>query len=164
MRVDVDAALTRHDELSRTCLHPDTSLVTTVELSNVREADAVGPTRGGTFSYPGFSGYSPAGVFRGIIERSQRKAGRGQAEGISASARVLVVYMMGTKIFDDLIHPAHMDGAKAAASEIEPHDYGLDAIAFVVRALPLGMAAILSIADDTRLSNTAVKEMFHQAG
>ncbi len=106
---------------------------------------------------PGFSGYSPAGVFRRTVERSQRKARRRQTEGVPASARILVVYLMGTQIAEDLTHPAHLSQAEQALDDIDPRDYDLDAIAFVVRALPEGLAAILAVADDTTLTTDQVK-------
>ena len=77
-----------------------------------------------------------------------------------AAARALVVYLMGTKIAEDLLHPAHMKGAEAVLHEIDPQRYDLDAIVFVVRALPRGLAAIFTVADDTTLTTTQVRAMF----
>ena len=108
---------------------------------------------------PGFSGYSSAGVFRRTVERSQKKAERRQTQGVPAPARVLVVYLMGTQVAEDLAHPAHLSQAEQALDDIDPHDYDLDAIAFVVRALPEGLAAILTVADDTTLTTDQVKAM-----
>ena len=119
--------------------------------------------RRGSISYPGFGGYSPAGVFRTVVERAQKKARRRQAHGAAAAARALVVYMMSTKIAEDLLHPAHMKGAEKALGEIEPQQYGLDAIAFVVRTLPRGLGAILWIADDATLTEAQVRAMFDAA-
>jgi len=59
-------------------------------------------------------------VFRTIVERSQKKAKKRQAQGVSATARALVVYLMGTKIAEDLAQPAHMNEAKMALDGIEP--------------------------------------------
>jgi hypothetical protein len=89
-----------------------------------------------------------------------KKARRRQAQGVAAAARALVVYMMGTKIAEDLAHPAHLSGAEAALDEIDPQQYGLDVIAFVVRALPLGLAALITVADDTTLTLPQVEAMF----
>ena len=85
------------------------------------------------------------------------KARRRQTEGVPASARILVVYLMGTQIAEDLTHPAHLSQAEQALDDIDPRDYDLDAIAFVVRALPEGLAAILAVADDTTLTTDQVK-------
>jgi hypothetical protein len=133
--------------------------VTTVELDDVEEAPDAGPQRRGTIGYPGFSGYSPAGVFRRTVARSQRKARRRQTQGVPASARILVVYLMATQIAEDLTHPAHLSQAQQALDDIDPRDYDLDAIAFVVRALPEGLAAILTVADDTTLTSAQVEAM-----
>jgi hypothetical protein len=110
---DVESSLRELSPLKKVYRHPGTPLVTSVELEDVQEASPLGPARPGTISYPGFSGYSPAGVFRTIVERAQKKAMRRQAQGVAASARALVVYLMGTKIAEDLSHPAHLRGAEA---------------------------------------------------
>jgi hypothetical protein len=157
---DIESSLRELRPLKRVYRHPGTPLVTTVELEDVQEASPLGPARQGTISYPGFSGYSPAGVFRTVVERAQKKAKRRQAHGVAASARALVVYLMGTKIAEDLSHPAHLSGAEAELNEIDPQQYGLDVIAFVVRALPQGLAAILTVADDTTLTIPQVQAMF----
>jgi hypothetical protein len=97
-------------------------------------------------------------VFRRTVERSQRKARRRQTEGVPASARVLVVYLMGTQIAEDLTHPAHLSQAEQVVDEIDPRHYDLDAIAFVVRA-PKDWSAILTVADDTTLTTDQVQAM-----
>jgi hypothetical protein len=56
-------------------------------------------------------------------------------------------------------HPAHLSQAQQALDDIDPRDYDLDAIAFVVRALPEGLAAILTVADDTTLTSAQVEAM-----
>jgi hypothetical protein len=53
-------------------------------------------------------------------------------------------------------------GAEAALHEIDPQEYGLDVIAFVVRALPQGLAALLTVADDTTLTEAKVQAVFGQ--
>jgi hypothetical protein len=156
---DVERALAGLHSFAKTYRHDGTPLLTTVELDDVEEAPDDGPLRRGTIGYPGFSGYSPAGVFRRTVERSQRKARRRQTEGVPAAARILVVYLMGTQIAEDLIHPAHFRQAEQALDDIDPRDYDIDAIAFVVRALPEGLAAILTVADDTTLTTDQVKAM-----
>ena len=156
---DVERALAGLHALAKTYRHDGTPLLTTVELDDVEEAPDNGPLRRGTIGYPGFSGYSPAGVFRRTVERSQRKARRRQTEGVPAAARILVVYLMGTQIAEDLTHPAHFKQAEQALDDIDPRDYDIDAIAFVVRALPEGLAAILTVADDTTLTTDQVKAM-----
>lgn len=71
-----------------------------------------------------------------LVERAQKKARRRQAQDVSATARALVVYLPGTKIAEDILRsPAHTNDAEAALHDIDPQRYGLDAIAFVVRAL-----------------------------
>jgi len=157
---DVEAALRELRPLGKVYRHHGTPLLTTVELNDVQPAPDLGPARRGTISYPGFGGYSPAGVFATIVERAQKKARKRQAQGVPAAARALVVYLMGTKIAEDLLHPAHTKGAEAALAEIDPQRYGLDAIAFVVRALPRGLAAIFTVADDTTLTIAQVQAMF----
>jgi antitoxin component HigA of HigAB toxin-antitoxin module len=67
---------------------------------------------------------------------------------------------MGTKIAEDLAHPAHLSGAEEALDRIEPKKYGLDVIAFVVRALPRGVASILTVMDDETLTVDQVEEVF----
>jgi hypothetical protein len=157
---DVYTALRGLRSLDKEYRHMGTPLVTTVQLDDVRQAPELGPVRTGTISTPGFGGYSPAGVFRTIVERAQKKARRRQAQGVRATARALVVYLMGTKIAEDLVRPEHLSSAETAADEINPQDYGLDAIAFVVRALPQGLAAVLTVADDTTLTIPQVQAMF----
>ena len=160
---DVEDALRKLEPLCKVYRHAGTSLLTTVELDDVRMASELGPTRNGTFSYPGFGGYSPSGVFRKIVRRSLRKAKERQTQGVPATARVLVVYLMGTKIADDLAHPVHMNEAKIALDGIEPKRYGLDAIVFVVRALPRGLAALFMVVDDATLTIPQVQAMFDPA-
>jgi hypothetical protein len=88
--------------------------VTTVKLENVHAASPVGPARHGTLGWPGFGGYSPAGVFAKIVDRARKKARRRQTHGVNAAARALVVNLTHTKIAEDLIRAdAHMAGAKA---------------------------------------------------
>ena len=158
---DVETSLRGLRPLSKVYRHPGTSLVTTVEVENVESAPDRGPARHGSISYPGFDGYSPAGVFGKIIERVEKKARKKQTHGVPAAARALVVYLMGTKIAEDIVHPAHVPGAESALAEIDPRRYGLDAIAFVVRALPHGLAAIFTVADDSTLTETQMRAMFH---
>lgn len=160
---DVEESLRDVRPLNKVYRHTGTPLITTVDLDDVETAPEVGPVRRGTIGYPGFGGYSPAGVFRTIVERSQKKAKRRQTQGVSTSARALVVYLMGTQIAHDLAHPAHLNQAKSALDGIEPLDYGLDAIAFVVRALPRGLAALLTVADDTALTPAHVQAIFGQS-
>ena len=161
---DFEDALSELRQLEAEYHHPGTSMVTKLEVTNVRPAPATGPTRHGTFSYPGFSGYRPSGVFRRIVERARTKASRRQVEGAPGATRGLVVYLMGTKIAEDLAHRAHLEQAAEALDELEPADYGLDVIAFVVRALPHGLAALLTAADDVTLTREQVEALFHQSG
>jgi hypothetical protein len=159
---DVEVALRKLRPLDKEYAHPGTPLRTTVELDDVGPADPRGPRRRGVISHPGFGGYSPADVFKTIVERAEKKARRRQAQGVAAAARALVVYLMGTMIAEDLTHPGHLRGAEAAVGAIEPQEHGLDVIAFVVRALPRGLAAILTVADDTTLTIRQVEAMFGQ--
>jgi hypothetical protein len=159
IRHDVETALRALQPLRKVYRHRGTPLHTSVELDNVRLADAF-PVRGSSISYPGLTGYSPAGVFRTVVERALRKARRRQAHGVDAAARALVVYLMGTKIAEDLVHPAHTKDAEAALDGIDPQQYGLDAIAFVVRALPRGLAFVFAVVDDTTLTTADVQAMF----
>ena len=154
------ASLRELKPLSKHYRHPRTPLLTTVELHDVQPAIDAGPARAGSFSYPGFSGYSPVGVFKTIVRRTLKKAWRPQTQGVPADARALVVYLMGIKIAEDLLHPVHINGAKAALDGIKLQQYGLDAIAFVVRALPRGLGAIFTVADDTKLTIREVRAMF----
>jgi hypothetical protein len=141
--------------------HPGTRLVTTVELADVRRASPDGPEdRYGSYSYPGFSGYSPEGVFRKKLHAALKKARRRQTHGVAARSRALVVYLMGTKVAEDLAHPAHLRGAEEAVEDIEPKEYGLDVIAFVVRAHPRGCASILTVMDDETLTREEVEALF----
>lgn len=90
-----------------------------------------------------------------------KKAKKGQAAGVEAKARVLVVDLTKTQIAQDLGRGTpHLNEAEKALDGIDPQRYGLDAIAFVVRALPRGLAAPLIRVDDTRLSTADVKAMF----
>jgi hypothetical protein len=66
---------------------------------------------------------------------------------------------MGTQVAEDLSHRAHLGQAEQALEDIDPRDDELDAIAFVVRALPEGLAAILTVADDTTLTTDQVSAM-----
>ena len=157
---DVEDALRNLRPLALTYAHPDTALTTTVEIEDVREASTEGPARWTTIAVPGFSGYSPAGVFRTIVERAEKKAKRRQAQGIAAGAHALVVYLMGTKIAEDLVVPAHMAEAKEGVQDLEPMTFGLDVIAFIVRALPEGLAAIFTVIDDATLTLPQAKALF----
>jgi hypothetical protein len=160
---DVEDSLRDLSPLNRVYRHPGTPLLTRVELDDVQQAADVGPVRTGTISGPGFSGYSPAGVFRTVVERALKKARKRQTQGMPAAARALVVYLTGTKISEDLTHPAHMSEAKVALDEIDPRDYDLDVIAFVVRSLPQGLAAMLMVWDDTTLTMPEVQAMFGES-
>jgi hypothetical protein len=160
IRRDAEEALRALCPLVESYRHPGTPLVTKVEIDEVQGAPPEGPARMGSCSYPGFSGYSPAGVFKKKLDGALRKAARRQAEGVPARSRALVVYLMGTKIAEDLVHPAHLFGAEEALDGIEPKKYGLDVIAFVVRALPRGMASILTLMDDTTLTVDEVEAVF----
>lgn len=162
IRSDVASALADLRPLDKVYPHPGTPLLTAVTIEDVTEGSEEGPARNGSLSYPGFGGYSPAGVFRTIVERAQKKARKRQAEGADATASALVVYLMGTKIAEDLLHPAHLSGAEEALEEIDPTEYGLDVIAFPVRALPRGLASVLTVGDDATLSVAAVQAMFGQ--
>jgi hypothetical protein len=146
---DVQDHLRRLQPLKRQYVHEGTPLVTSVELTDVRVAPAVGPNRVGTISHPGFGGYSPAGVFASVVDRAKRKAARRQTHGVHAAARVLVINLAHTKIADDLTHDVHMAGAREALKDVDPLDYGLDALAFVARVLPQGLAAMLYVIDDS---------------
>lgn len=159
---DVEDALRELRPHERTYRHSDTPMTTTVRLDNVREPPDGGPLRQGSFSYPGFSGYSPAGVFRTVVDRTVKKAWGGQTLAADAETRALVVYLMGTQIAKDLTHPAYLTQAEAVLNEVEPTEYGLDVIAFVVRALPHGLAYVLAIADDAHLTREQIEALFGQ--
>ncbi len=160
---DVGNHLRRLQPLHGEYRHEGTPLITTVQLTDVKEASAIGPTRAGSLSAPGFSGYSPAGVFATVVDRAKRKAAKRQTHGVHAALRALVVNIAQTKIAEDLTHPAHMDAAKAALRDVEPRKYGLDAIAFVARILPHGLAAMLYVVDDDRgLTVEQVQALFAQ--
>ena len=158
---DVEDALRELRPLTQSYAHPGAPLVTTVELTDVRASSPVGPVRTGALSPPGYGGYSPAGVFKKVVRKALRKARRRQVQGVTASARALVVYMIGTKIAEDLKHPAHMKGAEAVLEGIEPQEYGLDVLAFVVRALPQGLGYLLLIGDDATLTIPQIDALFH---
>ena len=51
---------------------------------------------------------------------------------------------------EDLAHPAHQRDAKPMLQQIDPREYGLDVIVFIVRALPEGMAWLLTAFDEER--------------
>jgi hypothetical protein len=157
---DVERSIRVHRPLKVEYRHPGTPLLTSVELDDVRPAPGVGPQRIGRYSCPGFSGYSPAGVFGTILNRALKKARKRQTLGVSAAARALVVYLMGTRIAEDLVHPDHLKAAESALRGVDPRTYALDAIAFVVRAHPQGLASILTVADDTTFTVAQVQAMF----
>ena len=157
---DVENSLRELRPLEKVYAHEGTPLLTTVELEDVKEPSSRGPTRHGQISFPGFSGYSPAGVFRTIAERALKKARKRQTEGIAASGRALVVYLMESKIAEDLVVPAHNRQAEEVVDEIESRDHGLDAIAFVVRALPEGLVSIFTVYDESTLTLAQVEALF----
>jgi hypothetical protein len=159
---DVEEALRTLQPLAKTYPHPGTPLVTSVQLDDVQPAPEGGPMRTGTISNPGFSGYSPAGVFKKTVEKSLQKAKRRQTQGAAGDTRAQVVYLMGTQIAADLTHPAHSKQAEAVLDDVDPTDYGLDVIAFVVRANPTGLASIFAVADDANLSLEQVQALFMQ--
>ena len=158
--LDVEEALRDLRPLAQTYLHPDTPLTTTVEIEDVHEASARGPARFTTVAVPGFSGYSPAGVFRTIVERAEKKARRRQTQGIAADARALVVYLMRTKIAEDLGVRAHMAQAEEEVRDLDPMSFGLGVIAFVVRALPQGLAYVLAVGGPEALTKAQVDALF----
>lgn len=158
---DVENSLRELRPFAEVFTHEGTPLITAVELEDVEEASLRGPARRGRISYPGMSGYSPAGVFRTIVKRALKKARKRQTEGVAASGRALVVYLMESKIAQDLVVPAHNRQAEEVVNEIEPRDHGLDAIAFVVRALPQGLASIFTVYDDSTLTVAQVMALFH---
>lgn len=160
---DVEDALRCLRPLEMSYRHQGTPMITTVTLDDVRTSPDAGPRREGTFSYPGFSGYSPAGVFGRIVERAiRKKAERRQTHTVDAQTHGLVVNLMHTQIAQDLTHQTHLERAKAVLDEVAPADYGLDVIAFVVRALPRGFAYVLAIADDGYLRREQIDALFGQ--
>lgn len=167
VRRDVDETLRQLRPFAKVYEHPGTPLRTKVEITDVTEAGPRGPDRPGCFSYPGFSGYSPAGVFAKVVAKTMEKAEQRQATRVDA-ARALVVYLGQSKIAQDLVHPAHHREAKAVLEkrledgDADPTSFGLDAIAFVVRSLPEGMAAIFTVADDTKLTIQQVRDLFDE--
>lgn len=164
IRSDVEHALRNLRSLDKSYRHRETPMTTTVSIDNVRLPPDAGPRREGTFSYPGFSGYSPAGVFRRIVERTTRKkAKRRQTHTVDAETHGLLVNLMHTQIAQDLTHPAHLKQAEEVLDElVDPSKYGLDVIAFVVSALPRGYAYVLAIADDAHLTISDVNALFGQ--
>jgi hypothetical protein len=159
---DFEDALRDLRPIDKSYHHPGTPMITTVTLDNVRSALDAGPARNGSFSPPGFSGYSPAGVFGKIVGRAVRKAQARQTHTVGALTRALVVYLMGTSIAQDLTHPAHLKQAEAVLDDVDPTDYGLDVIAFVVRTLPRGLGYVLAISDDAHLTRLQVDALFGQ--
>jgi hypothetical protein len=97
------------------------------------------------------------------VDKTLRKARRGQTTSVPADAGVLVVYLMGTNIAEDLTHSVHVKQAESVLDDLDPTDYGLDAITFVVRAQPTSLAAVLTVVDDTTLTVAQVKTMFMTA-
>ncbi len=158
---DVEKALRKLHRFHKVYRHPETPLQTTVELDYVRPSPEEGPAREGSISAPGFSGYSPGGVFRTIVERAIKKARRRQTQGVDAAARALVVSLDRTMIASDLKHPVHMSEAKSQLDGIEPKRYGLDVITFVTRVQE-GLGQMLTVMDDEVLSTADVMAMFDE--
>jgi hypothetical protein len=66
-----------------------------------------------------------------------------------------------TKIADDLAHSVHATAAAEVLETLNTLDYGLDAIAFVARVQPQGLAALLIVTDDNgSLSLSEAQELF----
>jgi hypothetical protein len=161
IRAGVDEHLLELRPFSQTYEHPGTPLVTTVELSDVHATSDAGPARHGTLGWPGFGGYSPAGVFAKVVRRTTKKASERQAEGVEATACALVVNLTHTKIAEDLFHGGHLTDAAKALDGLEPADFGLDAIAFAARVLPHGLAALLIVtADEGALTEEQAQALF----
>jgi hypothetical protein len=74
-----------------------------------------------------------------------------------------VVNLMHTQIAEDLTHPVHLDQAEQTLGLVDPREYGLDVITFIVRALPQGLAALLTVMDDTTLTKVNVEALFGQS-
>ena len=92
----------------------------------MERSSELGPARFGSLSYPGFSSYSPGGVFRKIVRRAQNKAKERQTSGVDAKARALVVDLTKTEIAGDLTRSAvHLRDAEEAVRGIDPQEYGL---------------------------------------
>lgn len=159
---DVELSLLALAPLKRTYQHTPTPLVTTIELSEVTAAPKAGAARQGSISHPGFSGYSPAGVFGKLVKKALRKAKQKQTHGLAAAGRVQVVYIEGNQIAHDLNHPAHRKAAAAHLQAVEPLAFGLDAIAFVARvAGSHDLASVFTVVDDTNITIENVKALFH---
>jgi hypothetical protein len=127
--------------------HEGTPILTTVKVEDVHAAPACGAIREGGIGYPGFGGYSPAGVFTTIFGRAKKKASRRQVFGIQASGRAMVV-QLDRRIAEDMLVPTHITEATSALEGFSPLRYGLDAIAFSARIPPEGLTALLMVVDD----------------
>jgi hypothetical protein len=162
---DFAAALARRQPYKKTYRHGDHPLETTVQLESARDSDGP-PRRWIAHSGPGYSGYSPAGTFRRIIERQvYNKAGRRQAAAAPTGLRGLVVDLSrAAGIADDLRHPAHRQQALEVLAEVDPVRFGLDFIIFASPVYgvkpPRGLFADFNVYEDTRVSRSAMEAMF----
>jgi hypothetical protein len=94
-----------------------------------------------------------------VVERAVKKARRGQAVSSSATTRALLVNLMHTHIADDLLHPGHHEQAADVLNDLDPREYGLDLVAFYVRALPRGIRHIYSVYESERLTEQQLIRM-----
>lgn len=162
---DFAAALASRQPYKKTYRHGDHPLETTVELESVRDSDGM-PARLIARGGPGYSGYSPAGMFRRIIERQvHSKAARRQAAAAPTGLRGLVVDLSRTVgIADDLRHPAHRQQALDVLAEVDPARFGLDFVVFASPVYgvkpPRGLFVDFNVYENTRASRSAMEAMF----
>ena len=156
---DFYEALDRLEPFEATYDHGDSDLSTTFSIENVTASRPGGPTRSGNFSRPGPSGYSPAGVFRTVVARAEKKAWKRQTLTSDAPTRALLVNLMYTEIGEDLIHPAHNAEATKALEGFDPTRAGLDFVAFYVRALPSGIRHVFTVFENETITEAQIVEM-----
>jgi len=156
---DVLAALGAQQPMEKTYQHHGTDLETTVTLEQVRDSRHEGLSRLIAFSPPGYIAYSPAGVFAEVVAKASKKARRGQAHASPAATRGLLINLMSSSFAEDLLRAPYTGEAERVLAGVDPRDFGLDLMAYCVRAMPRGVAAIFSVYENTRLSESRLVAM-----
>jgi hypothetical protein len=165
LKCDFDAALAARQPYRKVYRHGDYALETQVELDWVSESSGK-PGRVIGHGGPPVSGYSPASMFRRIIERQvYGKAGRRQAATATTRLRGLVVDLSRTAgIANDLRQPAHRGQALEVLREVDPTRVGLDFIVFSVPQYrvkpPRQLFVDFNVYENSRVSGAEMEAMF----